>query len=765
MSLFRRRSTRDLLGIQEIREHTVRTARGERSYFFLTPTNISVLSREGVAGRVQSLMEVLKSLDRAELICMDGSESFAENRDFLRRRYEAEPEPAIRRLLQQDAERFQQLKVQAVTARRFLLAVPMGEGAEHRSRQAMLEALLHEQGFYGRQMTRDEQKELMALWFCRSPAGEPLPDWDGGLVGEKEFLDLIAPAAVQFQRDHYLFGDTYRCAWALRGYPTATEAQALLRFLGERGSVTVHIYTRHVTPFEEDAILTGAANRNRLAMSSEGNVRRTVAADSNLRDVSAVVAEQHRGKAPLLHCAVYLELMADTPEELSRLQAETSADLARCGLQADRLHLCQQQGFHAAQPWGGDVFGTEYERVLPARSAANLYPLHYSGKTDPHGFPIGRDKFGGQVIVDLERRAEDKTTGSALILGNSGQGKTFLLKLLLTNLLEYGKSVICLDPENELMELCQALGGCYVDVMGGAVHINPLEPRIWDTEEPDEGGQVRLGRHISFLRDFFRSYKDFTTQQTDVIELMVSRLYRQWHIRDTRGLAPSDYPVLADLYAVMEEASQKYDQETDPIYPIEALREVMLGLHSMCLGADARFYNGPTNITSHRLLIFGVKDLLSAGVSTKNALLFSILSLISDRILTAGNSIAILDELHIWLSNPIAIHYIRDMLKRARKRDSSLILASQNLNDFLLAGVAELTKPLFAIPTHQFLFHPGSIDKGLFMDHLQLEESEYALIRQARRWECLYRCGGERFFLQVEAPEYKKAIFGTGGGR
>ena len=125
-------------------------------------------------------------------------------------------------------------------------------------------SLMSSQGFYGRQVTRDEQKELMALWFCRSPAGEPLPDRDGGLAEEKDFLDLIAPAAVQFQRDHYLFGDTYRCACALRGYPTATEAQALLRFLGERGSVTVHIYTRHVTPFEEDAILTGAANRNRL---------------------------------------------------------------------------------------------------------------------------------------------------------------------------------------------------------------------------------------------------------------------------------------------------------------------------------------------------------------------------------------------------------------------------------------------------------------------------------------------------------------------
>ena len=33
------------------------------------------------------------------------------------------------------------------------------------------------------------------------------------------------------------------------------------------------------------------------------------------------------------------------------------------------------------------------ERVLPARSVANLYPMNYSGKTDPKGFFIGRDRF------------------------------------------------------------------------------------------------------------------------------------------------------------------------------------------------------------------------------------------------------------------------------------------------------------------------------------------------------------------------------------
>ena len=49
--------------------------------------------------------------------------------------------------------------------------------------------------------------------------------------------------------------------------------------------------------------------------------------------------------------------------------------------------------------------------------------------------------------------------------------------------------------------------------------------------------------------------------------------------------------------------------------------------------------------------------------------------------------------------------------------------------------------------------------------NLQLEESEYALIRDPQRGSCLYKCGNERYLLQVQAPEYKQAIFGTAGGR
>lgn len=108
---------------------------------------------------------------------------------------------------------------------------------------------------------------------------------------------------------------------------------------------------------------------------------------------------------------------------------------------------------------------------------------------------------------------------------------------------------------------------------------------------------------------------------------------------------------------------------------------------------------------------------------------------------------------------------IRNCLKRVRKRDSALMMASQNLEDFDQEGVREMTKPLFAIPPHQFLFNPGSIDRRFYMDMLQLDEAEFELIRRARRGECLFKCGAERYHLKVIAPDHKAILFGTAGGK
>jgi len=579
--LRRHLSTRQLMGIDQLTEHGLKTAKGELVFFLLSPDNLSVLSSDGVRNRVRALTELLRGLDAAELLALDSRESFQSNKDYYQTRLEQEEVPAIREMLRRNMDHL-----------------------------------------------------------------------DGSF-----------------------------------------------------------------------------------------------------------------------HCAVFIELCARDADGLRALRDEVTATLTCSKLGADRLFLVQRNGFLAVNPAGSNVFVSQFERVLPASSVANLFPFNYSGKNDPNRFYIGKDRFGSNIILDLDRRAEDKTNANALILGNSGQGKSFLLKLLLCNILASGKSVICLDAEHELDDLCQHMGGCFADVMSGEYIFNPLEPKLWNAEnERDDDApaafrqRTRLSQHIS---DFFRSYKDFTDRHIDTIELMLERLYKTWGLNDHtdfKSMRPEDFPILSDLYEVMENAYQHYEQEKDPLYPKELLQEVLLGLHSMCKGAESKFFNGHTNVTPHRFLVFGVKDLINGSLGVRNTMLFNLLSYLSDKLLTEGHTVAGLDELYIWLSNPTAVEYIRNTLKRVRKKESALLMASQNLEDFDVPGVREMTRPLFAIPTHQFLFNAGNVDRRFYMYNLQLETSEFELIAHPQNGVCLFKCGNERYLLEVHAPEHIRAPFGEAGG-
>ena len=51
------------------------------------------------------------------------------------------------------------------------------------------------------------------------------------------------------------------------------------------------------------------------------------------------------------------------------------------------------------------------------------------------------------------------------------------------------------------------------------------------------------------------------------------------------------------------------------------------------------------------------------------------------------------------------------------------------------------------------------------MDVLQIEQAEYDLIKFPERGVCLFKCGNERYLLQVIAPDYKAKLFGDAGGR
>ena len=804
----KRRSLQELFGLSNFGQYGLQTARDEVVFFRVEPVNITVLSQANTEAKINSLMLVLMQLPNLEICCLDVAECFDNNKHFLQQRIVEERNPKIKSILMKDLAWLDQAQIEISNARQFLFAAHFRNLNDAQMLQEVnrIDKTIRDQGFEVQRMPKDEIKRMLAVYFGTLRQAGQIADFDGmeyltdvlsedppipeprkrgkqytqeeiDAIRVKSFFDRVLPGAVKFFADYYILGDSYRCVWAITEYAPSTQQQALLAQLADKQNVTLKIYTRLVDSAEQSKIITNATRRTK-SQQSDNKVEKSVQAVNEFNDVVELITLLQKERQPLLHCAVFIELRSDTLDGLKALQRDMQLELLRSKITTERLMLRQREGMLSVLPFGHNLCGLQYEIALPASSVANLYPFSYSGKTDPKGFYLGRDKYGTNIIVDLDRRAADKTNSSVLVIGNSGQGKSYLLKILSIVRREGGKTVLILDPEEEYREETEALGGCYLDFLSGEYLINPFEPRLWSLDESDESDEVdtpnafklknRLSQHIAWLKDFFAAYKSFSGAKLDALEIMLLKLYERFDIRsdtDVSSMRATDFPTAEDLYRLIETEFEHYDDRSGQIYTKDMLRELLLGLHSMCRGSDSCYFNGHTNITDDKVVCFGVKGLMDANTELKNAMLFNLLSYMQNRLLVEGDCTAVIDELYLFLEFKVAVLYIRNGIKRVRKRDSDFILATQNIEDANLPGIKEYTKPLFAIPTHQFIFNAGTVKPKDYMDMLQLEENEFELIRYPQRGSCLYKCGNERYLLQVQTPEYKSSLFGSAGGR
>lgn len=280
----------------------------------------------------------------------------------------------------------------------------------------------------------------------------------------QDFLGMIAPSVTDFgHQDYFICGNTFRSVWAIREYPTATSEYAILRDFGEMDGITLKIFARPLSSSEENKIIEKSHKRNRSKKNNTTKVKEKIEAEEDLNDVEKIIRQMHEKKEGLFHCAVFIEMVAKSYKELRDLQEKVIFACTKTKIVYDRLWLLQKEGFQTVMLTGSNQFKSQFERVLPASSVANLYPFSYSGKTDPDGMFIGQDVSGSNIIVNFDRRAPDKTNGHILILGNSGEGKSYLLKLLITNFRQAHKRFYVLDPDDEYKDLTIKLGGCYYD--------------------------------------------------------------------------------------------------------------------------------------------------------------------------------------------------------------------------------------------------------------------------------------------------------------
>ena len=177
-----RESTRALIGVREITDHSIITdGHGELVVFIVKPSNISVLSEDSIRARIYALMTVLKGMAEIEMCCLNSRENFEENNRYLKQRLAAEQNYVIRKLLEADLTFLDQIQVQMATAREFLITVRLINQNEKEVFPYInrIEKTLREQGFSIKRADEDDLKRILAVYFEQNLTQETFENYDG----------------------------------------------------------------------------------------------------------------------------------------------------------------------------------------------------------------------------------------------------------------------------------------------------------------------------------------------------------------------------------------------------------------------------------------------------------------------------------------------------------------------------------------------------------------------------------------------------------
>ena len=179
--LGRSRSVQDLLGVKSFTNYGLATDKGELLFYQVSPTNVSVLSKDAVGTKIRQLMLTLSAKPDLEFVCTDASECFDDNKLYLTRRIENETNPMIRSLLAKDKEFLDNIQLEMATARQFAFIVRCRNTKPEQVFAEMnrVEKAISEQGFDVKRLNKEEIKRFIAIYFDASYAGEQMPDVDG----------------------------------------------------------------------------------------------------------------------------------------------------------------------------------------------------------------------------------------------------------------------------------------------------------------------------------------------------------------------------------------------------------------------------------------------------------------------------------------------------------------------------------------------------------------------------------------------------------
>jgi len=593
----------------------------------------------------------------------------------------------------------------------------------------------------------------------------------------QDILDAITPMAIEFNRKSIQYGDYLTNVIAIIAYPSQVNAGWLSRVANIEG-VVLSMHLTYADPTKLLSRINKSITELRTRIQSGGNALMIQRWEQQQKDAETLLAKIDREQENLFYLSVVIMVYAYNEDELRTRTGKVEAVLAGAKMRGRNCLYLQEQGLKSVAPIAYldpailDIAG----RNMPASTVAAAYPFNVSGINDGIGFIMGRDLTGGLVLIDTWKRGQSRTNSNWTVLGTSGVGKSATIKHIFLNEYALGTKIIIIDPEREYKDLCNAVGGQWINVGGGSKQtgmINPLQIKSIpsdsdDLDDPSEDG-LTLARHFQSLRTFFKLYmRNLSDMELAVLDEIIEMLYAQFGITwdtDISKLKNTDYPILSDLYNLIKEQEK---QEQDPNRK-EAMNRLHSMLRSTAVGADAILWNGHSTLTANSdFIVLDTFDLNEADEHLRRTQYYNVLTWCWD-ILSLNREEKILlgvDEAYLLVDPevPQSIQFLRNVAKRCRKYNAGLLVISQSAGDFLYPEVIRFGQALLDNACYKLIM--GMDGKALeeITDLFNLTESEYDMLSKKRRGEGLFIVGSDRHYTIIDIPDYELELFGSGGG-
>jgi hypothetical protein len=572
----------------------------------------------------------------------------------------------------------------------------------------------------------------------------------------------FTPDALEVATRHVVVGGEHVASFAVIGYPREVYPGWLQPLLSYPGRVDVSLHVEPIDPVTAaDRLKKQLARLESGRRSGEQHGRladpQVEAATEDAYDLAARVA---RGEGKLYRVGLYLAVHAPDAAALAEDVAAVRSLAASLLLDAKPATYRSVQGWVTCLPMGLDQL--RMRRTFDTSALAAAFP--FTSPDLPAPDPISLDaptgvlygyNLGSQGLVHWDRFRLDNH--NAVILGRSGAGKSYLVKLEALRSLYRGVEVSVIDPEDEYRRLCEAVGGAYVHLGSHAgaepVRLNPFDLPI--QQRPDgrrtapADALIRRSLFVHTVLALLLGGEPSAIERA-TLDRAITATYQRAGITSDPRTWTRPAPILPNLRDVLAELG-------DPVATGLADR-----LHPYVDGAFADLFTGPTTTRpdSH-LVVFSLRDLPPELAPIGTLLtLDAVWRRVTNPALRRPR-LVVVDEAWLLLREKAGAEFLYRMAKAARKHWAGLTVATQDSGDVL---GSDLGRAVIANAATQILLRqaPQIIEEIAATFRLSAGDRQFLL--SAERGQGLLSSGTQRVAFEVIASDIEHQLVTTAPG-